>query len=146
MLRLQSVTEKKKERRKEGEEATLAQVVGFNTLNNFCLCGFFFLLFYSRDHSFVALVARNTFERARLSFPEETFSSMTRQQQQQRDEGDDAIFAFDPSPNRRQRRTRLDRPAQSFPNERGGHSRRPPIGIGPVASVVGVRESVLGRG
>ena len=35
----------KKERTKEGEEATLAQVVGFNTLNNFCLCGFFFFFF-----------------------------------------------------------------------------------------------------
>ena len=36
--------EKKRENERR-EEATLSQVVGFNTLNNFCLCGFFFFFF-----------------------------------------------------------------------------------------------------
>ena len=48
VLRLQSVTERKK---RENGRKRRAQVVGFNTLNNFCLCGFFFLLFYSREFS-----------------------------------------------------------------------------------------------
>ena len=90
VLRLQSVTERKKREKKEGEEATLAQVVGFNTLNNFCLCGFFFFFFTLARFlvtSFVCFRCRATPLSSELS-TEETFSVvMTRQQQQQRDEG-----------------------------------------------------------
>jgi len=83
--------ERKKRENERREEATLSQVVGFNTLNNFCLCGFFFFVFTLANFRHCCA---HTFERARLRAFLRKLSVMTRQQQQQRDEGDDAIFAL----------------------------------------------------
>jgi hypothetical protein len=80
--------EKKKREKKKGRKRR-AQVVGFNTLNNFCLCGFFFFVFTLANFRHCCA---HTFERARLrAFLRKLSVVMTRQQQQQRDEGDDAI-------------------------------------------------------
>ena len=89
-------------------------------------------------------VARTTHFRAIAI--EETFSVVMTRQQQQRDEGDDANIALIQVPiGDSGEHVSIDPRNLSRTNVED-IPRRPPIGIGPVASVVGVRESVLGRG